>query len=193
MKETIILAKRSLSMMVIAGAVSLAGSLVTPMLASAGTCSHSSNTSSINSSSGSSSGYTTEFDDEDMACVKRSTVLLSLGYDDGNGNPSNVQVCHIPQNEPEAEHTIIVDQSAVPALVAQGDSEGLCPRWISESDVDALPTCTTSDGTSDGIWTPQTAMGNGASLNAYFHQVKNGMHSGLPDTMTLSYREINAQ
>jgi hypothetical protein len=38
-----------------------------------------------------------------------------------------VLICHIPPGHPENAHTISVDQSAVPAHLAHGDTLGPCP------------------------------------------------------------------
>jgi hypothetical protein len=42
------------------------------------------------------------------------------------GNPNKVEICHIPPGNPENAHTIVVDDSAVPAHLAHGDFVGIC-------------------------------------------------------------------
>lgn len=41
---------------------------------------------------------------------------------------TKVLVCHVPQGNPENAHTIEVGESAVPAHLAHGDTEGACPE-----------------------------------------------------------------
>jgi hypothetical protein len=53
------------------------------------------------------------------------------GGDDGEEDPdgegeTKVAVCHVPPGNPDNPHTIEVDESAVPAHLAHGDTEGEC-------------------------------------------------------------------
>ena len=41
---------------------------------------------------------------------------------------TKVLVCHVPSGNPENAHTIEVGESAVPAHLAHGDTEGACPE-----------------------------------------------------------------
>jgi len=191
---------RGISLMFVAGAAWLAGSFVMPTDSLAGSCSRGSSASSNGSynSNAANMAVLTDFSSATLVCVSRSTVLDTMGYDQGHGNVArNVQVCHVPQGAPEARHTIIVDQSAVSALLAQGDSLGMCPNWVSESYLEDLPGCSTIDAGGHavvvGVWMPNSAQGDGASLNAYFTQVQAGSLSGRPASASYAYREIYGQ
>jgi hypothetical protein len=47
--------------------------------------------------------------------------------EDGNGeDKEKVEICHIPPGNPDKARTIRVSQSAVPAHLAHGDTEGAC-------------------------------------------------------------------
>lgn len=189
--------KRGFSLMIVAGAACLAGTFAMPNNASAS--GHGSETGAFNSGS-SPINVVTDFSTATLACVSRSTMLTMMGYDPGHGNvANNVQVCHTPPGyPPEAKHTVIVDQHSVSALVAQGDTPGLCPNWVSQSYLEVLPGCSSVDSSGnavDGVWipAPNNAPAYPASLNAYFAQVQSGSIPGHPGTSSRSYREIGGQ
>jgi hypothetical protein len=48
------------------------------------------------------------------------------GEDPDGEEDSKVAVCHVPPGNPENPHTVEVDESAVPAHLAHGDTEGEC-------------------------------------------------------------------
>ncbi|HET9334296.1 MAG TPA: hypothetical protein VFQ21_12030, partial [Gemmatimonadota bacterium] len=47
---------------------------------------------------------------------------------------TKVLVCHVPSGNPENAHTIEVGESAVPAHLAHGDTEGACEGDVSGDD-----------------------------------------------------------
>lgn len=153
----------------------------------------SSDKCSKNSGSGQVIG---DFHSAALVCVSRSTALEVLGLDAGS-DPTHYKatLCHIPPGNADAQHTISVDYSALPAHMAHGDVIGACSGWVSQSDVEATPACTAlnAGSTGAGVWVPQVAAADAPNLNRYFTQVKNGALSGHPDSMGSSYREIRAQ
>ena len=52
----------------------------------------------------------------------------SNGSGSGSQGDHKQAVCHIPPGNPDNAHTIVVDDSAVPAHLAHGDSLGPCPE-----------------------------------------------------------------
>ena len=66
----------------------------------------------------------------------------------------------------------------------------------SSSTLDALPSCTALSDTGaseDGVWVPDSAVGDSSALTAYIDQVQGGGGSSLPDNSMQSYREIRGQ
>jgi hypothetical protein len=149
---------------------------------------------SCNSKSSASNGTTSEA----LVCVSRTSILNTLGLDSEDKSESRkVTICHIPPGNKSAEHTITVDQSAVPAHMAHGDSMGPCPGWVNQSYIESLPTCAAiiaaGAPTVDGCWVPSSALGNDTALNAYFEQIQSGVVLGQADSAQHSYREIHGQ
>ena len=178
---------RGITLSLIAGAVWLAGSLAIPTDALAGSC---------NANSNANSSVITDFTSASLVCGSRATASSTLGLDAASGAASGkATICHIPPGNAAAQHTITVSQSAVHAHMAHGDTMGPCSGWVTEAYVDSLPTCTLIEGSTVvvGVWIPDNAIGDGASLNAYFEQVQSGQLSGLPDASSQSYREIKSQ
>jgi hypothetical protein len=49
-----------------------------------------------------------------------------MSADQAQGQASKVTICHIPPGNPDNAHTISVDDNAVPAHLAHGDTLGEC-------------------------------------------------------------------
>ena len=69
-------------------------------------------------------------------------VVIKLEYDDGeddgddDGEDHKVTICHIPPGNPDNAKTHTIDQSALPAHLAHGDTEGACPAGDGKKDKD---------------------------------------------------------
>jgi len=187
-------AKKRISLLVLGSVACLLGAIAMPLhQANAGSCSKSANSNANSNANGASTSVITDFSSASLVCGNRSTALSALGLDAATASASGkATICHIPPGNASAQHTITVSQSAVHAHMAHGDTMGACSGWVSEAYVESLPTCTAIDGGTmvTGVWMPDVAMGNGASLNAYFGQVQAGVYSGRPDSVSRSYREI---
>jgi hypothetical protein len=121
---------------------------------------------------------------------------------DKDNNDGKVTICHIPPGNPSQRQTITVDQSAVSAHMAHGDSMGAC-SGVTQSYIESLPTCAAIVGagssTVTGVWVPEGAIGNSTALNDFYTQVQAGSAAATPfeqagnDTSQKSYREIRGQ
>lgn len=180
---TIVLKK--ISLILLGGIACMLSALVSPVEVYAGGCSKGSSASGGPAS-------------EVLVCVSQASLLNTLGLaSGGNSQSGKVTICHIPPGNKSAAHTITVDQSAVPAHMAHGDSMGPCPGWVTQSYIESLPTCAAivAAGSSPvaGDWVPSCALGDGVALNAYFEQIQGGVVFGQADGAGHSYREIFGQ
>ncbi|HEY7472917.1 MAG TPA: hypothetical protein VIE68_11280 [Gemmatimonadota bacterium] len=57
-----------------------------------------------------------------------------------------VLVCHVPPGNPENPHTIEVGESAVPAHLAHGDTEGACAEEIPAGEGEVTPPAEGGEG-----------------------------------------------
>lgn len=153
----------------------------------------------ISGSSGTGSGSGSGSSDC-LVCVDTSSISSSAfsssssSESDSKSKSDNsshkVSICHYSGNSGN-QVTLSIDDSAVPAHLALGDTYGDCSNTI--------PTCAalTGSGTVTGIWVPSSAVGNDTALNTYFADIQSGTSSNLQAcsaaNASQSYRDIHGQ
>ena len=68
-----------------------------------------------------------------------------------SGNKEKVIICHVPPDNPENAHTIVIAEPAVPAHLAHGDYLGECVNGVQDNDNGDNNTTSTPDVTAPAI------------------------------------------